>query len=83
MTRDELKIKILAAYSDEEWEMLRRDEFPVPGSAFNRKTLLRLMEAIPNPDANLPVMLSCVSLSFIFSEPIISYSSNIQLHIAL
>lgn len=25
MTRDELKLKILAAYSDKEWEMLRQD----------------------------------------------------------
>ena len=54
LTKDELKLKILAAYSDEEWEMLRQDDFPVPASAFNRKTLLRLLEAIPDPDAEIP-----------------------------
>ena len=98
LTREELKLKILATYSGEEWEKLRRNEFPVLISAFNRKTLLRLLEAIPDPDAeipedavskmsgelkayltkympdhpdaHLPVILSCVSLAFIFSEPL-------------
>lgn len=98
LTKDELKLKILATYSDEEWEMLRQNDFPVPVSAFNRKTLLRLLEAIPDPDAeipedavsemsgelkayltkympdhpdaHLPIVLSCVSLAFIFSEPL-------------
>ena len=54
LTREELKLKILATYSGEEWEKLRRNEFPVLISAFNRKTLLRLLEAIPDPDAEIP-----------------------------
>jgi uncharacterized protein (UPF0305 family) len=98
MTRDELRIKILSSYSDEEWELLRQDQFPFPVSAFNRKTLLRLQKAIPEPDteipaeevskmsgklkaylekymqdtpdAHLPIILSCLALAFIFSEPL-------------
>jgi predicted metal-binding protein len=98
MTREGLNAKILATYSDEEWEKLRCNEFPIPVSAFNRKTLLRLQESIPepdteipedavsemsgrlkaylakympdHPDAHLPIVLSCMSLAFIFSEPL-------------
>lgn len=98
MTRNELRIKILGSYSDEEWEMLRKGEAPFFVSDFNRNTLLRLREAIPDPDtgiseaevsemsemlraflvkymsedpdAHLPVILSCLALAFIFSEPL-------------
>lgn len=91
-------MKLLDSYSDEEWEMLRRNQFPFFVSAFNKDTLLRLREEIPepdadipedevsrmreqlkaflvkympdHPDAHLPIILSCLALAFIFSEPL-------------